>query len=94
MCKHGTTLHHPPDATGDTLPRRFDSQFVPAFYKLLRSATKEEAAETSAILVKEVEFLQNNISPTGPYLMGAELTLVDAAVIPFFIRLCVIKHYR
>ncbi|MEW5308776.1 MAG: hypothetical protein WDW38_000708 [Sanguina aurantia] len=73
---------------------RFDSQFVPAFYKLLRSATREEAVETSAVLVKEVEFLQNNISPTGPYLMGAELTLVDAAVIPFFIRLCVVKHYR
>ncbi len=30
----------------------------------------------------------------GPFPMGATFTLVDAAVLPFFIRSYVLKHFR
>ena len=45
---------------------------------------------TTAIL----QWLVEAMDPTGPFALGQELGLVDCAVGPFLLRLCVLEHYR
>ena len=39
-------------------------------------------------------WLEGCINKEGPYFLGKQFTAVDCAILPWFIRLYVLKHYR
>lgn len=45
-------------------------------------------------MVRELQWLEGEVHPEGPYFLGKEFSAVDCAILPWFIRLFVLKHYR
>lgn len=77
--------------------RHFDSVFLPTFYKLLFEQDENVQAELRQQVVSGFEFLEGRleaIQGDGPYWLGPEMSLADAAMWPFFERLGVFEHYR
>ncbi|KAK9846292.1 hypothetical protein WJX81_001054 [Elliptochloris bilobata] len=73
---------------------RFNSKFVPVFYRFL---IRQEAAgqeECAGQLRSELAWLDSQVHERGPYFAGQEFSLVDAAIIPWFTRMPVLQHYR
>ena len=77
--------------------RHFDHVFLPVFYKLLfeqdecqQAVLREETQRGFEFLERRLETIQGD----GPYWLGTEMSLADAAMWPFFERLCVFHHYR
>ncbi|KIY95125.1 Glutathione S-transferase omega-1 [Monoraphidium neglectum] len=67
---------------------RFSSRAVPEFYKLLlrQVAADQEAAATA--FSAQLEWLTTKgLHPQGPFALGTSFTLVDAAILPFLLRL-------
>lgn len=60
---------------------------------LVQQDKRVQAAAASA-LDNELLWLVDNMHPQGPLALGPELSLVDAAVAPFLLRLFVLEHYR
>mmetsp|Transcript_22115 Transcript_22115/g.48284 ORF Transcript_22115/g.48284 Transcript_22115/m.48284 type:complete len:240 (+) Transcript_22115:61-780(+) len=67
---------------------------VGKFYKLLRSGSKEEAHAAAEDFRKDLTWLNENIDAQGPYILGSEFRLVDAAALPWLLRAHVLEHYR
>ncbi len=77
--------------------RHFDNVFLPTFYKLLFEQNESVQTELRQQVVDGFEFLEarlGEIQGDGPYWLGAEMSLADAAMWPFFERLGVFEHYR
>ena len=77
--------------------RHFDSVFLPTLYKLLFEQDEGVQAELRQQVVSGFEFLEGRlevIQGNGPYWIGAEMSLADVAMWPFFERLGVFEHYR
>ena len=57
---------------------------------------QEQAAqqEAAAALHEQLRWLEGRFDSMGPWVMGAEFSLVDASLLPFFLRLPVLQHYR
>ena len=45
-------------------------------------------------LSEHLHWLEGRFDSAGPYIMGKEFSLVDASLLPFFLRLPVLQHYR
>jgi len=77
--------------------RYFDSVFLSTFYKLLFEQNTAVQDELRAQVVDGFEFMEGRlalIQGDGPYWLGAEMSLADCAMWPFFERLGVFEHYR
>jgi glutathione S-transferase len=73
-----------------------DNQLSPAQFTFLMNKDAEKDSEMVESLEEVLETLQESIQVRGgPYLMGAEFTLADVHVLPFFLRLVVsLKHFK
>ena len=81
------------------LARRFiasaDTGFVPSFYRLLKAQTKQDQAKARDKMLEALRQINEALkTSTGPYLFGAEISLADIAIYPWFERWSVLKHYR
>ncbi len=77
--------------------RHFDNIFLPIFYKLLFEQDEDTQTDLRRQVVSGFEFMERRlelIQSNGPYWLGAEPTLADAAMWPFFERIGVFEHYR
>ncbi len=77
--------------------RHFDSVFLPTLYKLLFEQDADEQARLREQTERGFEFLEQRleaIQGDGPYWLGAQMSLADASMWPFFERLGVFEHYR
>ncbi|KAJ9531199.1 hypothetical protein QJQ45_006640 [Haematococcus lacustris] len=74
---------------------RLDAKLVPAWYQLLMGMDPTAAKPLVQAAHAELDFLEQHMSEkAGPFLMGAQPSLVDAAVAPWLLRGCVLKHWR
>lgn len=73
-----------------------NSDFVPAFYRLLTSSAKARAENTAKLTAPLARFEGEGFAQhgAGPYWRGTDVSLVDIALYPFFERLCVLEHYQ
>lgn len=54
----------------------------------------DQRKECSEILSSELLWLESEAVPEGPYFSGKQFSAVDCALLPWFIRLYILKHYR
>lgn len=96
---HPATCHPPPCPTSPLAPapppaRRFDSSAIPAWYSLLRSATREVALAEAQKLRSELAWLEAEADAEGPFLLGRHVTVADVAILPWLTRANLLKYYR
>lgn len=88
----------PADPAGRAAARliisRFNEKAVPAFYRMLVQQDASVQAAAAAAMDAELQWLVDSMHPQGPFALGQELGLVDCAITPFLIRLCILEHYR
>lgn len=89
----------PQSAQQKALARGFiksaDTNFVPSFYRLLKAQAKPDQDEATDNLLAALPQINEALkASTGPYLFGAEISLADIAIYPWFERWAVLKHYR
>ncbi|WIA20134.1 hypothetical protein OEZ85_005984 [Tetradesmus obliquus] len=66
---------------------QFGAKFGGAFGRVMFSASAEDAAPAAEDLSAALAWLEGQASSSGPFILGAEFSLVDAALAPFYIRL-------
>lgn len=75
-----------------------NTRLVPAFAQLLRAETPEQEAEGRKALGDVLAFIEREglarSSDSGPYWLGAEVSLVDLAFYPWFERLPAVGRLR
>ena len=74
-----------------------NTRFVPAWGKLLRAADQSIAAAAERELLATLDDLERGLaqhSGTGPFWFGAEPSLVDLSLYPWFERWPALEHYR
>ena len=54
----------------------------------------ESQKEAADGMVSELRRLEQQIDPAGPFFRGKQMTLVDCALLPWFLRMYVLEHYR
>ncbi len=78
--------------------RHFDSVFLPTLYKLLFAQDAAAQDELRNATIAGLDFLEHRlgeIQGAGPYWLGSEFSLADAAMWPFFERIeAVFNYYR
>ncbi len=92
----------PEDAGAKALARIWidycNTQFIPAYYRLLLTQDPEKQAKLKAKVEEQFRFVEREglekLQGDGPYWMGADLTLVDLTWYPFVERFAVAEHYR
>ena len=55
---------------------------------------KAEQGQAADKLRHELQWLQDQMDSAGPWFMGREFSLVDCAILPWFLRMPVLEHYR
>jgi glutathione S-transferase len=73
---------------------RFSSKYVPTFYSFLVRQDKQQQAECAKKLRAEAAWLEGEAHLSGPFFMGSDFSLVDAALAPWFLRQHILEHYR
>lgn len=74
---------------------RFSCKAVPEFYKLLLRQDKAEQDAAARALDQQLLWLaKEGVHPEGPFALGGAPSLVDCAILPFILRLPILKHYR
>ncbi|KYF77877.1 glutathione S-transferase [Sorangium cellulosum] len=73
-----------------------NTRLVPAFGQLLRAETPEQEAEGRKALGDVLAFIEREAlaKSSGPYWLGAEISLVDLAFYPWFERLPAVGRLR
>ncbi len=75
-----------------------NTRLVPAFAQLLRAETPEQEAEGRKALGDVLVFIEREVlaksSAHGPYWLGADVSLVDLSLYPFFERLPALERLR
>ena len=75
-----------------------NSDFIPAFYKLLFSQDQEQQAELRDKLISMLYFIEKEafgqLSEGGDFFFGENISLVDVTFYPFFERFLVNEYYR
>ena len=74
-----------------------NTRFAPAFGKLLRASAASEQSSARTELLEALTHLEQGFAEhgaKGPFFFGAEPSLVDYAVYPWFERWAGITHYR
>lgn len=82
-------------AAARLLIRRIEDQFVPAFKQIiehLRQTGTEQAASAAKLDTEMTQLLQQ-YHPEGPFALSDQLSLVDCAIAPHFLRLYILRHY-
>jgi glutathione S-transferase len=77
--------------------RHLDSVFLPVLYRMLFEQDEAEQAKLRGEVEEGMRFLETRleaIQADGPYWLGANMSLADAAFFPFFERVPVFEHYR
>ncbi len=77
--------------------RHLDNVFLPVLYRMLFSQEPAEQAELRGEVEDGMRFLEGRLEALqgdGPYWLGPQMSLVDAAFFPFFERVPVFEHYR
>ncbi|KAL3146074.1 hypothetical protein ABBQ38_015423 [Trebouxia sp. C0009 RCD-2024] len=77
-----------------TIIDHFSSKFVPLFYRVLVRQDKEQQTEVAKEIQEQLHWLEDRVDSKGPYFMGKEFSMVDVALLPWFIRLFILEHYR
>ena len=65
---------------------------APLFYQMLRLPEKLQEIKTE--LLKNLAEFSRNISDDGPFFTGKTFGMVDIMLVPFTLRLYILKHYR
>ena len=55
---------------------------------------KEQQADIAQQLEAQCDWLEGQADSMGPYFMGSEFSLVDCALVPWFVRSYVLLHFR
>lgn len=63
-----------------------------AFHRFAQEADIQQ--ECLDHLSGELRWLESQVHPVGPHFLGPQFSLVDAALLPWFQRLAVLKHFR
>lgn len=91
----------PKDAAERAIARIYidhaNTRFAPAFGKLLRATAASEQSSARSELLDALTHLDEGFSQhghNGPFFFGAEPSLVDFAIYPWFERWSGITHYR
>lgn len=74
-----------------------NTRFVPAWGKLLRAQSQPVAVEATTELLAGLHTLERGLSElsgAGPFWFGAEPSLVDLSLYPWFERWAALSHYR
>lgn len=50
--------------------------------------------ESARKLKEQLVWLESLVSKEGPYFLGKQFGAIDCAILPWFIRLYVLKHFR
>ncbi len=72
----------------------FNSKFVPLFYRVLVRQDKGQQQEVAKEIQDQLHWLDQHVDSKGPYFMGQEFSMVDIALLPWFIRIFILEHYR
>ena len=72
----------------------FNSKFVPLFYRVLVRQDKDQQKEVAKEIQDQLHWLEKHVDPQGPYFMGKNFSMVDIALVPWFIRMFILEHYR
>lgn len=73
------------------------SVFIPAYYGFLMNTDEKKSDEKKKAILDSLETLDKelaNTSENAPFFLGNKFSLVDAAIIPWFVRWCVLEHYK
>ncbi len=77
--------------------RHFDNVFLASLYKLLFEQDPADRKRLRAAVEDGMRYLESRLEANqgaGPFWLGAELSLADLAMYPFFERLPVFNYYR
>ncbi|DBB03428.1 hypothetical protein WJX82_004221 [Trebouxia sp. C0006] len=77
-----------------TIIDHFNSKFVPLFYRVLVRQDKGQQQEVAKEIQDQLHWLEQHVDSKGPYFMGQEFSMVDVALLPWFIRIFILEHYR
>lgn len=72
----------------------FNSKFVPLFYRVLVRQDKQQQKQVASEIQDQLQWLEKHADADGPYFMGSEFGMVDIALVPWFIRMFILEHYR
>ena len=72
----------------------FSNNLVPLFYRVLVRQDKEQQKEVAREIQDQFHWLEEQVDSQGPYFMGKDFSMVDIALLPWFIRLFILEHYR
>lgn len=72
----------------------FNSKFVPLFYRVLVRQDKDQQNEVAREIQDQLQWLEEHVDSNGPYFLGKEFSVVDVALVPWFIRMFILEHYR
>ena len=72
----------------------FNSKFVPLFYRVLVRQDKSQQQEVAKDVQDQLRWLEEHADLKGPHFMGQEFSMVDVALLPWFIRIFILEHYR
>ena len=67
---------------------------MPVFYRLLLRQDERLQHEQKIVLDQELDWLESQCDPVGPGFSMEQIGLVDCALMPFFLRFDVLRHYR
>lgn len=74
---------------------RFGSKFAAELGKLTWGNLDQEGVNKAAAEAEaELQWLESQIHEEGPFFLGEQLTLVDAALAPWFLRLPIYEDFR
>jgi len=73
---------------------RYNESSIPLWYKLLMSEDKETAVKLASDYEVELKWLQSRLNEAGPWFSGTSFGSADASILPWLLRLFVLKHYR
>jgi glutathione S-transferase len=72
----------------------FSEKVIPLFYKVLTNKDPAADSDVADQLTQALEHVQAKMTPGGPYFTGENFTMVDAAILPWLLRLPVVKEFR
>lgn len=73
---------------------RVNGKLVPLFYRILVRQDKQQQQECAEQISSEMLWLESQCHATGPCYLGKDFSLADAALLPWFLRLYILEHYR
>lgn len=63
-------------------------------YDLTCRKGEDQRRQCGQIMTTELLWLESEASSEGPYFSGKQFSAVDLTLLPWFIRLYILKHYR